>query len=211
MLTSRERCAAYIDEFLLSLVFRTTSLILEHHVVVPSRPCTLAEKNDCSLPQTYLRLTLKSFVGFNKGLPDAMSCCRSSASRAALSRSCGRPHQLPTSTLRLHTKTYFALPLLCSFFLDLLEFPHQLGSFIFLVTKLDQHQTSVLAMSSAIPIIIAAITCSTIRVRVDLPGLFQYPPPLGLGVFLAFPAVLRVTILELSLGGDYALRRRIGI
>lgn len=83
----------YVDKLLLSLVFRPTGLVLEYHVIVPSTSYVSSE-DYYSLPQYYLRLTLKSFVGLSNGLPDAMSCSRSSASRAAFSRSCTRPHQL---------------------------------------------------------------------------------------------------------------------
>jgi hypothetical protein len=41
---------------------------------------------DC-FGDTYLRLTLKSDLGFNKGLPRAMSCSRAASSAAAFSRS----------------------------------------------------------------------------------------------------------------------------
>jgi hypothetical protein len=77
----------YIYEFLLPLIICPTGLVLEDHVIIPSVPPV--SKTLCGLfwCDTYLRLTWKSDLGFNKGLPRAMSCSRAASSTAAFSRS----------------------------------------------------------------------------------------------------------------------------
>ena len=78
----------YVNEFFaLVLVFRSASLILEDDIIVPPRAISWESlRHSCKM--SYLRLTLKSDLGFSSGFPSAMSFSRAASSSAAFSRSC---------------------------------------------------------------------------------------------------------------------------